>query len=162
MLDSTKKKYPMSKDKEVTGRWGKSTIRFTITIKIKSHSCWVADPQTEEQQYQTSSPTVINVLNPTSGFPAWGSNKGTRNIQGTWPWSTVEFDYRTSTGLGVTETLILEGTNKTLYIPGPGGKEQWPHRWLNPNYLLLLDFRLVLIGADHKDRGIGNSSPGSP
>ena len=34
----------------------------------------------------------MNILNPTSGFPAWGSNKGTENPQGIWPWGWVGFD----------------------------------------------------------------------
>ena len=38
-------------------------------------------------------------------FPTWGSGKGTGNSQGIWLWRTAGFDYRTSTGLGETETL---------------------------------------------------------
>ena len=29
-----------------------------------------------------SSPTVVKILNPTSGFPTWGSDKGAGNPQG--------------------------------------------------------------------------------
>ena len=29
------------------------------------------------------------------------------------------FDYKTSTGLGETETPLLEGKNKILHVPGP-------------------------------------------
>ena len=44
-------------------------------------------------------------LGPTSDFPTWGSDKGIRNPQGIWLWRSVGFDYKTSTGLGETETL---------------------------------------------------------
>ena len=44
----------------------------------------------------------MNFLNTTSGFPAWGSDKGSRNPQGIWPQRPVGFTYRTSTGLGET------------------------------------------------------------
>ena len=77
-----------------------------------------------------------------SGFPAWGSDRGTRNPSWIWPWSPKEFDYRTSTGLGETETPVMEGTNKTLGVPRPRGKEQWPHRSMSAgpsNYLLVLE-----------------------
>ena len=32
--------------------------------------------------------------------PTWGFGRGTENLQGIWLWRLVEFDYRTSTGLG--------------------------------------------------------------
>ena len=79
------------------------------------------------------------VLNSTSGFPAWGSNTGTGNPQGIWPWRPVGFDYRISTELRGTETPVLEGTNKILPTPRPRGKEQWPHRIQNQHYLLVLE-----------------------
>ena len=61
----------------------------------------------------------MKVLNPRSGFPAWGSDKGTGNPQGIWPWSPAGFDHRTSTGLRKTETPGLEGTHthKKNYVP---------------------------------------------
>ena len=57
--------------------------------KIKSHSCWIGDPQTGEPEYQQSFCTVLKVLGPTPGFPAWGSGKGTMitrksNYAGQW------------------------------------------------------------------------------
>ena len=45
--------------------------------KIKSHTHQVSDPQTGAQYYQRSPPSVVKVLNPTPGFPAWGADKGT-------------------------------------------------------------------------------------
>ena len=36
----------------------------------------------EKNNTKRSSAPVVKVLNPTSGFLAWGSNKGTRNLQG--------------------------------------------------------------------------------
>ena len=65
----------------------------------------------------------------------------------------------TSTGLRETETLILEGTKKILLAPTPRGKQQWPNRWLNQNYLLVLDgllWRRGLAGAHHRDQGPGS------
>ena len=41
--------------------------------------------QTGEQQQPRSSPTIVKVLNPMSGSPAWGSDKGTGNPQEIWP-----------------------------------------------------------------------------
>ena len=99
--------------------------------QIKSHTCQVGNPQTAEQSYQRSSPTIVMVLNLMSGFPAWGSDKWMGNPQGIWPWRPARFDYRTSTGLGETEILLLEGTNKILRAPRPRGKEQWSYRSLN-------------------------------
>ena len=34
-----------------------------------------------EQSFQRSTHIVVKVLNPMSGFPAWGSNKGAGNPQ---------------------------------------------------------------------------------
>ena len=53
----------------------------------------------------------MKVLNPTSGFPAWGPEKGTGNPQGIWAWWPAEFDYKPSRGLSETETPVLEGTH---------------------------------------------------
>ena len=43
----------------------------------------------------------------------------------------------TSTGLGETETPVLEDTNKTLCVPRLRGKEQLLNRKPNQNYLLM-------------------------
>ena len=45
---------------------------------------------------------------------------------------------RLPTGLGETETPVLDGTNKTLHAPRPRGKEHWLHRKVNQTYLLVL------------------------
>ena len=51
--------------------------------------------------------TIVKVLNCRSGFPAWGSKKGTGNTQAIWPWGPVGFDYRPFRGLGETEAPVL-------------------------------------------------------
>ena len=90
-------------------------------------------------------------MSPMSAFPSWGSSKETENPQGIWFWRPAGFDYRTSIGLGETETPVLEGTNKILRVPRLRGKEHWPHRrlnqtcllaWLGPICLFLLLFLL--------------------
>ena len=76
--------------------------------------------------------------NTTSGFPAWGSDKGTRNPQGIWPQRPVGFDYRTSTGLGETWTAVFEGTNKILHEQRPRKGGVIPLE-TEPNYLIVLE-----------------------
>ena len=86
----------------------------------------------------------------------WGSSKATGDPQGIWPWRPAGLDYRTSTGLGETETPVLEGTNKILCTPRSRGKEQWPHRRLNQNSLLVLEgvlWRHGLARARLRDGG---------
>ena len=46
---------------------------------------------------------------------------------------------RTSRGLGETEISVLECTNNILPAPTPGREEQWPHRRLNQNYMIVLE-----------------------
>ena len=63
-------------------------------------------------------------------------------------------DYRTSRGLEETEIPVLEGTNRILHIPRPRREEQWRHRRLNQNYLLVLEgllWRHGSAGAHHRD-----------
>ena len=60
----------------------------------------------------------MNILNPTSGFPTWGSDKDTGNLQEIQPWGPARFDYRTSRGPGIP---VLESTNKILTTPRPRG-----------------------------------------
>ena len=83
-LEITKKRCNTSKEKETATIW-QSLQRYNHD-KIKFHTHWVGDSQTGEQWYQRSSPTAVKILSPTSGFPAWGSRKGTGNPQETWPW----------------------------------------------------------------------------
>ena len=85
-----------------------------------------------------SYPTVMKLPNTTSGFPAWGSDKGTRNPQGLWPQRPVGFDYRTSTGLGETWSPVLEGTNKILHEQRPRRGRVIPLE-TEPNYLIVLE-----------------------
>ena len=61
-----KKRYPTSKDKgEATKKQQEGHNHNTM----KSHTRQVGGPKTGEQKYQRSPPTVMQVLNPTSGFP---------------------------------------------------------------------------------------------
>ena len=84
--------------------------RGTITIKPNpTPAGWVT--RTREQWYQRSSPTVVKVVNLTSGFPAWVSNKGAGNPQGIWPCRPVGFDHRIG---GKQRLQSWEGRNKTL------------------------------------------------
>ena len=105
----------------------------------------------------------MKVLNPMSGCPAWEYDKGTGNPQGMWPWRPAGFDYNTSTGLGETETPVLDGKYKTLHASTLRRKEQWPHRRLSQNQLLVLEgllWRHWSTGAHHRDEGTGSCSPG--
>ena len=95
----------------------------------------------------------MKVLNPMSGFPTRGSNKGTGNPQGIWPWRPVGFYNRLSRGLRETGILVLENTNKILCALRPRGEEQWPHRRLNPNYLLVLEGLLWISRGSPQGRG---------
>ena len=55
--------------------------------------------------------TVEKVLGPTTDSPTWESGKKTENLQGISLWRSVEFDYRTYTGLG---KQILGGHKQNL------------------------------------------------
>ena len=59
--------------------WHKPSWRKLPLAPPQSHQA--DDPQTAEQLYQRSSPTVKKVLGPTTDFPIWGSGKGTENSQ---------------------------------------------------------------------------------
>ena len=95
----------------------------------------------------------MEVLNHPSGFPDWGSNKGTGNPQESWPWRPPGLDYRTSTRLAETDSS-LGGHKQILCTPSPRGKEQWPHRRLNQNYLQVLEgllWRCGLARVHHRE-----------
>ena len=131
MLESTKEKYSTPKDKEEMAGDGR---RGTITIKSNPiHTGWVT--------HKLENNNTKKITHHCEGLElhvrllAWGPNKGTGNLQRIWLGRLVGFDYKTSTELGETETLLLEGTNKTLHAPRVKGKEQWLHRKLNQNYL---------------------------
>lgn len=102
----------------------------------------------------------MNVPNPTSVFPVWEYDRRTGNPQGIWSWKPVGFDYRTFVGLGETETLAMEGTNKNLHAPKTRGKEQPPHRKLKHNYLLVFEellWKHRSAGTHHSDEVTGSS-----
>ena len=163
MLEPIQKKIPTpcpktKKNPQQDGRRGTIMIQSNL-IPTK----WVIHKLVNNNTKEVL-PLLWRFWTPLSGFPAHRSRKGTGNPQEIWPWRPVEFDYRTSTGLGQTETIVLEGTNKILHKPRPRGKEQWRHRRLNPNYLLVLEgplWRCRSAGAHHRDGNTGNRSPGS-
>ena len=124
---------------------------------------WLGDSQTGEQLYHRSPPTGMKVLSPTSGFPTWGSCNGRKNSQRIRLWRLAGFDCRTATGLGETETALLEGTHKVVCAWGPRGKEQWPHRRLKQTQLLVLGGLLQRRGvavAHRGDKDTGSRSSG--
>ena len=56
--------------------------------------------------YHRRSPTEVGVLSPTSGSPAWGSGIRRRSPQSIWLWRPAGLEWRSSTGLGETETPL--------------------------------------------------------
>ena len=58
---------------------------------------WVGMTKFQSRPFFTCLPRVYSLR---TDFPTWGSGKGTENPQGIWLWRPVEFDFRTSTGLG--------------------------------------------------------------
>ena len=123
----------------------------------------MGDSQTGENLYHRSPPTGVKVLSPTSGFPTCGSRNRRRSSQRIRFWRLVGFDCRTLTGLGETETPLLDGTHIVVCTSGPRGKEQWPHRRLNQTYLLVLEGLLQRWGgavAHHRHKDTGSGSAG--
>ena len=134
MLELTKKKKKkgnlMSKDKKPQWDGWKGTITIKsnpIPTGLATHSWRTIIPKKFSH--------CCEGLEPHIRLPNLETQKRTRNPQGIWPWRPVGFDYMTSTGLGETEALVLEDTNKTLYAPRLRGKEQWLNRKPNQNYL---------------------------
>ena len=72
-----------------------------------------------------------------SRYPNLGIHQRDWEPPGIWLWMPVEFDYRTSTGLGKADwgIILLEGTDKTLCAPGPRRMEQWSHKRLSQTCL---------------------------
>ena len=131
MRKLTKERCSTSKDKKP--QWDSRRG----TIMIKSNPYQLGGWRTDRRTIIPRSPcTIMKVLNCRSGFPAWGSNKGTGNPQVIWPWGPVGFDYRPFRVLGETETPPTHKQN--LACTKPRGKEQWAQRRLNQNYILVL------------------------
>ena len=61
----------------------------------------------------------MRVLSPRCSSSAWGSGNRRRSPQRTWLWKPVVFDPGNSTGLGTTETPLLEAVYKVLCTPRP-------------------------------------------
>ena len=75
----------------------------------------------------------MKVLNPTLGSPAWGSGFRRRSPQSICLRRPVGFDHRNSTGLGETETPVLESAHKVSCALGPRGKSSDLTRaWAKP------------------------------
>ena len=70
----------------------------------------------------------------TSGFLDWEFGKCTRYPQGIWLYRPAIFDYRTSTGLGETDST-LGGDKQNLACTRTQGKGVVTHRRLNKTYL---------------------------
>ena len=110
--------------------WDKSFRRRSPLIPPQGH--WADNPQNVEQLHQRNPSTAKKVLGSTKDFPTWGFGKGTKNPKGIWLWRPVGFDYRNYTKLW---KQLLKDTKKTLCIPGPRRKEQWPHKRLTQTCL---------------------------
>ena len=114
---------------------------------------WVIH-QLENNSYQRSSLTVVKVLSPTSDFPAWGSDKGTGNSQGTWPRSPVGLiiglpqdwgKQRLQTWRAHTNLAHTKSQRKGAVTPQEAA----------PNYLRVLDGLLWSVGQQGLTTGMG-------
>ena len=59
----------------------------------------------------------MNVLDPMSDFPAWGSDKGTGNSQGIWPWEPEDLMIGLPEDWRKQRLMSWGGTNKILHAP---------------------------------------------
>ena len=90
---------------------------------------------------------------PHARLPSLGSRQRDWVSPGNLILKASKSDYRTSTGLGETD-FILGGHKQNLSHTKTQRKEQWPHRRLNQNHLLVLEGLLWSHGsAHHRDRG---------
>ena len=129
-MEFTKKDTPHPKTKEKPQWDGR---RGAITIKSNPITAGWVTHKLEDTYTTEVPPTGVKVLSPTSGFPTWGSGNGRRNSQRIKHWRQAGFDYRTSTGLGETETPLLEGTHKVVCTCGPRGRSSDPiGDWTRP------------------------------
>ena len=65
----------------------------------------------------------MKVLSSVLGSPSWGSGNRWRTTQRIWLWRPVGFDHRNSTGLGETETPLLEVCTQDHMCPRAQGKK---------------------------------------
>ena len=89
----------------------------------------------------------VKILSPMSGSPIWWSGNGRRRRKRIWLWKPGGLDSRASTGLGETESPLLDGTQKVSGTPGSRGRKQWPHKSLGQTYLLILEGLLQRRGV---------------
>ena len=96
-------------------------------------------------------PNCCECSGPTSGFPAWGYDKGTGNLSlktsGIW-WQDC---HRTRGN----RDSSLGGHKQNFVCLRPRGKEQWPCRSLSQNYLLVLKGLLWRCGMAGLITGMG-------
>ena len=121
--------------------------RGAITVKSNPITAgWVTHKL--ENNYTTEvHPLEWRLWAPHQAYQSGGSGNGRKNSQRIRLWRLVGFDCRTSTGLRVTKTPLLEGTHKVVCASGPRGKVQWHHKRLNQTYLLVLEGLLQRQGA---------------
>ena len=156
----TKKYTPHTKTKEKPqwdGRRGKITIKSNpiptgwVTHKLENNLTTEVQPL--EWRFWT----------PCQASQSGGSGNGRRTSQRIRLWRLAGFDCRTSTGLGETETPLLQGTHNVMCVSGLRGKEQWPHRRLYQTNLLVLEGLLQRQGvaaAHSGDKDTGSRSSG--
>ena len=101
----------------------------------------------------------MKILSSTLRFPAWRLCKRTRNPQGIWVWWPVGLDCKTSTGLGETETSLLESKNKFCVHQDPKeGRSVPTEDWASPTNECWR-YGSVAV-APHGDGGTSSNSPG--
>ena len=132
--NSPKKKKNASHPKTKKSQW--DCRRGVITIKSNPiPTRWMAH-KVDNNNTKEVAPLLRGFWTPFQASKS-GTWQKDWESQGIWPWRPMRFDYRSFTGPGESKTPILEGTNKCLCAPRPRGKEQWSHRRLNQNYLLV-------------------------
>ena len=150
MLKPTKKKDTLSLKTKKKPQWdGK---RGAIMIKSNPIPAWWVTHRLENNNTKEILPLLWRFWTPCKASQPGNLTNGLGRPMG--------FDYKSSKGLRETEIPGLEGTNRILHAPRPRREEQWHHRRLNPNYLLVLEgllWRSGLAGAHHRDRSTGRS-----
>ena len=118
----------MVKDRGAWSPRGCKALDTTEWLNNNNSTAGRATQQTGEQFYKEVS-TLAKGLGTTTDFPPWGLGKGAEYSQGIWLWRPVDYDYRTSIGLG--KQRLLEGKNKTLCARELRRKEKWSHKKLS-------------------------------